>query len=155
MSLRQRIALPFFPDQKKRFGELESRLSLHILHIEEFTMAHLMIWLVVLTLLGIWTLGAWLTHSLLGWSGWEAAAGQDVNAVWTTLFTRQQSIDQAAYLTLGSPKYERTRSGLFCSMFMWAVVTCLSLSLVRTCTREPSACLRSEFSRSSGLSSGL
>ena len=71
------------------------------------------------------------------------------------LFTRQQSIDQAAYLTLGSPKYERTRSGLFCSMFMWAVVTCLSLSLVRTCTREPSACLRSAFSRSSGLSSGL
>ncbi len=48
-------------------------------------MAHLIIWFVVLTLLGIWTLGAWLTHSLLGWSGWEAAAGQDVNAVWTTL----------------------------------------------------------------------
>ena len=30
-----------------------------------------------------------------------------------SLFTRQQSIDQAAYLTFGSWKYEITRSGVF------------------------------------------
>ena len=51
-------------------------------------MAHLIIWLLVLTLLSLWTLCAWLAHSLLGWSGWEAAAGQDINTVWATLVSQ-------------------------------------------------------------------
>lgn len=48
-------------------------------------MVHLIIWSVVLTLLALWTLCAWLAHSLLGWSGWEAAAGQDINLLWASV----------------------------------------------------------------------
>lgn len=44
--------------------------------------------------------------------------------------------------------YERTRSGLCSSKSMCALVTALSLSLVRVCAREPRACLRSALSHS-------
>lgn len=44
-----------------------------------------------------------------------------------------------------------TRYGFFANRFMWLCVTALSLSLVRTCTREPKANFRSALSRPRGL----
>ena len=116
------------------------------------------VWLALLAALFIPVrLSALAPAEVVALNAMAVAAPQDgvIGAIYVQPIDPAQVIHEAAYATLGSPKYFFTRSGVCSSIVMCSVAAALSFALVRTGTFDVMTCLRSAFNLSSGLSSGL